>query len=769
MRNIYIAGDSFSWFYNGKVRWPLWTDQIGQHFDANIINASLNGCSQDWQWQQIKNFVEQGMSTDDQLIVVLTNPMRFWFIEDQPQVSNAARATNLDHVVANSDLRISIKKFLANIWRPELALQHQRQRLSELSYWVKERQLNLPLIIPAFMTPIDPAEWPYLKIANGNLYDDLQLKEFSNTDHQDILDLWKGRECRYNHLCKQNHRVLAEAVINCLESNSQLDLSTLAIKTELITEENSRDPDFADRELDVDEFRIMIEETQTVLERVSSRVTEMFSPSNDRKKIIVAGGGTSGMITALTIKKLYPQYHVTVIESEKIGIVGVGEGSTEHWRWFMDIMGITTEQLIQQTGATFKFGVNFLDWRGPGHRFMHVVSEAFSVDTSSGREMIYSWLLAQGAGAMNIIPKHCAENLHRWPFTDTQQFHFDTFRLNEFLHDQAREIGIELIVQDIESVDSRDDLVKALRTSDQRILTADYYIDCTGFQRLIAKKALGSGWVSYQEWLPVDRAIAWPWPEHDDDMASWTLAQAMNAGWRWQTPVQGRTGNGYVFSSEFIDSDQAIKEVEQTTGYSIEKVARDIPFHAGRLDRPLSKNSAAVGISSGFIEPLEASSIAMTIQQTRWICENLDQLIAGDTHVVEKGNQHWQQLQENALDFISLHYQTDRQDTEFWRQVQKIEPSPGLKMLRERKFKHRLPHRQDFTNRDCLFREHNWLVVMAGLGLLTKQQAQKTLELQGPEFLERARERINLLKDLDDREPRYSHRQAIEYFLRDSP
>ena len=769
MRNLYIVGDSFSSFYSGQNAWPLWTDQIGHHFSANVVNASMEGTNQDWQWRHIENFIKQEITEEDQLLVVLTSPMRFWFIEDLPQYSNPARATNLDKMIESSDMRSSIKGFLGNIWRPSLALQHQNQRLAQLSYWIRSKSLRAPLIIPAFLNFIDQKDWPELLIAKGNLYDDLQTVEFQGAEDQTPLDLWAGIECRYNHLCKQNHRVLADAVIHSLESNQQLDLTTVAVSRSLITADNCRDQQFAEQELCIEQFQLMLSETRSLPLRIKARVKELFQPNAVKKTVLVAGGGTAGLISALIIKKQHPEISVTMIESDRVGIVGVGEGSTEHWRWFMDVLGITTEQIIQRTGATFKFGINFLDWRAPGHRFMHVVSEAHKIDTAQGPEMIYSWLLDQGADHMSLVPYHCQNNLHRWPFTDTQQFHFDTFKLNEFLHELANDLGITVIKGDIQRVDTTESRVTALHLEHGQSVGADYYIDCTGFQRLICKRALGSDWISYSQWLPVDRAIAWPM-QHTEPLSTWTTSRAMQSGWLWQIPVQARTGNGYVFSSQHTDADQAIAEVEQLLGRPIEKIARDISFEAGRLQQAVFHNAAAVGLSSGFIEPLEASSIGMTIQQARWISENLEKLSHSDDRTIDRANSHWQQLQENALDFVALHYQTDRRDTEFWQQTQQTARSPGLADLME-KFSQRLPHHTDFPNRDCLFREHNWLMVMSGLGLINKSQASKTLELQAAQFREQARERLLLLDQLvtKERNEYRSHEAVIEYFLRDSP
>lgn len=770
MKNLFIVGDSFSSFYNGKTQWPLWTDQIGQHFSAPVVNASIEGTNQDWQWLHLERFVDQSMTPEDQLIVVLTSPMRFWFIEDLPQCSNPARATNLDSMIENSDVRSSIKGFLGNIWRPSLALQHQKQRLAQLSYWVSDRKLRPPLIIPSFLNFIDQEDWPLLRIAKGNLYDDLQMPEFQESRDQTPLDLWAGIECRYNHLCRQNHGVLAGAIIDCLESGDRLDLTNVPVVKSIITEQNCRDPELAEKEFCPEQFQEMLKETKSLPLKIKDRVLEFLQPPPVKRSVIVAGGGTAGLISALIIKRQRPDLAVSMIESDRVGIVGVGEGSTEHWRWFMDAMGITTEQLIRKTGATFKFGINFLDWRYPGHRFMHIVSEAFRIDTDRGPEMIYSWLLSQGRDNLDLILSSSRNNLHRWPFTDTQQFHFDTFKLNQFLHELAKELGVELIKGDIQQVMAQGSKVNGLSLDGDRNISADYYIDCTGFHRLINQRALGSDWISYSDWLPVDRAIAWP-AEHQGPINSWTTSRAMKSGWMWNTPVQSRTGNGYVFSSQHINSDQAVAEAEAVLGYKIEKLARDIPFNAGRLDRPVGVNSLAIGLSSGFIEPLEASSIGMTIQQARWVSSNLDQLIAGDPTLIERTETHWQQLQENALDFVSLHYQTDRKDTAFWQQVQQTPQSPGLRDFMQRKFLHRLPHYTDFPNRDCLFREHNWLVVMSGLGLINQAQARKTLELQGPQFCEQARERLLLLDRLvaKERSGYRSHEEVIEYFLRDSP
>jgi len=769
MKNLFIVGDSFSSFYNGKTQWPLWTDQIGQHFSAAVINASMEGTNQDWQWLHLERFVDQSMTPEDQLIVVLTSPMRFWFIEDLPQYSNPARATNLDRMIENSDLRSSIKGFLGNIWRPGLAMQHQKQRLAQLSYWVSSRSLKPPLIIPAFLNSIQQEDWPYLRCAKGNLYDDLQQKEFLGAEDRTPLDLWAGIECRYNHLCRQNHGVLARAIIDCLESGDQLDLTKVPVVESIITEQNCRDPELAHREFCPEQFEDMLKETRSLPAKIRDRVRDLMQPSPSNRSVIVAGGGTAGLISALIIKRQHPDLTVTVIESDRVGIVGVGEGSTEHWRWFMDAMDITTEQLIRETGATFKFGIDFLDWRWPGHRFMHVVNEAYRVDTTQGPEMIYSWLLDQGADCLDLVPRYCRDNLHRWPYTDTQQFHFDTFKLNGFLHGLADQHGITVIRADIKTVRVSGSRVDQLDLDHGRSLRADYYLDCTGFARLICQQALGSDWISYDRWLPVDRAIAWPMP-HVEPLKSWTTSRAMQSGWLWQIPVQDRTGNGYVFSSRYTDSDRAVAEAEAQLGRSIEKIARDIPFQAGRLDQPVFDNAAAVGLSSGFIEPLEASSIGMTIQQMRWLSQNFDQLVNQHAPTIDRACQHWALLQENALDFVGLHYETDRRDTEFWRDQYQRERSPGL-ADRLKEYADRLPSAGDFPQKDCLFREHNWLIVMAGLGLFTKQQARKTIEFQGSRFRELARERLLFLDQLaaKERSGYQTHEQVIDYFLRDSP
>jgi thioredoxin reductase len=160
--------------------------------------------------------------------------------------------------------------------------------------------------------------------------------------------------------------------------------------------------------------------------------------------LAIVGGGTSGLVTALILKKTYPNLTIDIIESDKIGIVGVGEGSTEHWNNFMMHCDINTSELIKETGATFKYGINFDNWNGDGKNYIQSVSSAFNIESQSNSKFVYAWLIANGHGPEQLIHNYVEKSLHRKPYWSINQFHFDTFKLNKYLHDlcEKRNIGI---------------------------------------------------------------------------------------------------------------------------------------------------------------------------------------------------------------------------------------------------------------------------------------------------------------------------------------
>jgi tryptophan halogenase len=484
--------------------------------------------------------------------------------------------------------------------------------------------------------------------------------------------------------------------------------------------------------------------------------------------IAIVGGGTSGLVTALILRKTYPKLKIDIIESDKIGIVGVGEGTTEHWQNFMSHCDISTSELIKETDATFKYGINFDNWNGDGKNYIQSVSSAFNIESQTHSKFVYSWLIANGAGNNDLIHKYVENSLHREPYWSINQFHFNTFKLNDFLHKLCEKRNICIIKAEIDQVNLDDQgYIKSLATVDSQTLSYEFYVDSTGFHRLLAEKTLGAKWISYNKYLPMNSAIAFP-TERKEDIPSWTLSKALDAGWLWRIPTQERFGNGYVFNDSFMDFDQAQQEVEKLYGHEI-NVAKKIKFDAGHLDKGWIKNCVAIGLSSSFVEPLEATAIGSAIQQAFMFSTAVSSYLPGVDYAERTYNQENTELIENILDFVALHYITRRNDTEFWKSTHTLPKTDSLAEKLEI-FKHKFPGKGDFENRRVMFKEANWILVMHGLGLIPKSVAQRDVDIQPDHIVDSIKYNIhNITGAADDDQDKYiSHRAALQWLI-DNP
>lgn len=479
------------------------------------------------------------------------------------------------------------------------------------------------------------------------------------------------------------------------------------------------------------------------------------------KSVGIVGGGTGGMITALMLKNFFPFLKVELIESKAIGIVGVGEGSTEHWAKFMRQCKIDLAELVRETDATFKYGINFANWNGDGRSYMQSVNSEMNASGPTGIKFVYANLIQKNVDALHLTRPYVIKSELRENNYNINQMHFNTFKLNAYLHKKCEQAGINLIDAELNEIPlDENGFIKSLKSTDGRTFEYDFYVDSTGFARVILHKTMGIPWKSYSKYLPMNSAIAFP-TERLEEIPAWTLSRSMNAGWLWRIPTQERFGNGYVFNDKFLDFEGAQKEVEELYGHPIE-VAKKIKFDAGCMEKSWHKNCCAIGLSSSFIEPLEASSIGTSIQQAIILCEVLPSYVPGYTMAERTFNQHSDEILENILNFVALHYITKRDDTEFWRSTKDLPKPPGLEEMLEI-YKHKFPTDYDFDNRRVLFQGANWIIVMHGLGLLDPEVAKKEIE-----------KLPDILKDnIDAHMPPYfgsdgmiSHRQAINNLLK---
>jgi tryptophan halogenase len=428
--------------------------------------------------------------------------------------------------------------------------------------------------------------------------------------------------------------------------------------------------------------------------------------------IAVVGSGTAGLVSALILKTAFPEKQIDIICSKRIGIIGVGEGSTEHWETFAAYVGINTAELIKECDATFKIGIVFKDWGVPD--YMHSIQDGYSL-IANQYPFVYSRVISQGLDSKSMSGKIFWENkIQNWFLNNNQtpvaQYHFNTFKLNEFLTKIAIEKGITIHNDEITSVNLADNGNIDTITSSEFTYVYDFYVDCTGFKKFLISK-LGATWVSHSDYLKTNSALVFQ-TEDTDNYNMWSLSQAMKYGWLFKTPTYGRWGNGYIYDSEFLTPAQAQAEVEEFLGCKI-TVGQHIKFDPGALDKSWIKNCCAIGLSSSFVEPLEASSIGASIQQSFMLSQRL---VNYNESVIDRYNEMFTDIVHNIRDFILLHFICPRRDTEFWRKVASVELPPELD--RNLKiWKDKLPIEDDFkgSSRQLLFKAHHFLLVLQGL------------------------------------------------------
>jgi tryptophan halogenase len=481
------------------------------------------------------------------------------------------------------------------------------------------------------------------------------------------------------------------------------------------------------------------------------------------KSICVLGGGTAGLISSLILKETYPNINVTLIKSDKIDIVGVGEGSTEHWRTFMEYVGIDFDELIVETGATFKNGILFENWNGDGNNYYHTINGQFMTETFTGYPYLYHKLAAEGSSQLDLVDPNDLESRCFFPLeSSTNQFHFDTFKLNEFLINKCVNHGINVVTDTIKSVNTDAKGISKL-ISDNTEYTADVYIDASGFGKFLINE-LENTWKDCTDVLPMNSAITFPTPQTpNQEINSYTRAISMDAGWLWNIPTQTRFGNGYVFCDKYITEEEAHAEVEKFYGTKID-IARSFKFGAGYLTKPWVQNCVAIGLSGSFIEPLEATNIGTAIQQSFALASHLPGWHPDMPSTVKKYNEQMCDVFENTVDFVQLHYITKRHDTPFWKDMQDLKLTDFNKETLPI-FKQTLPTWTYFDKRYTMFNHHNWLMVLLGLEIINKDAVISSWNAIDEDLKQTAdvKHQIYFSRNVET----VSHREAINIIIED--
>ncbi|WP_081716584.1 tryptophan halogenase family protein [Asticcacaulis sp. AC460] len=444
------------------------------------------------------------------------------------------------------------------------------------------------------------------------------------------------------------------------------------------------------------------------------------------KRIIIAGGGTAGWMTAAALShRLKPLgLDITLIESSAIGTVGVGEATVPAIKKYFEATGLDIREVMRATNGTLKLGIEFADWRHPGHRFFHSFGQ---YGVSAGHVPFHHlWqrmdehpLDDYCLGTQLAYAGRFAEPT-KSPRAEFEVFdwaiHFDAGLFAAHLRRRAEADGVTRIDARITSIDqdSESGDITALSLDNGRRIEGDLFIDCSGFRGLLIQQAVGSPYRDWRNWLPCDRAVALPCaPENPDDIAPLTRATAQPGGWMWRIPLQHRVGNGYVYSSAHISDDDAEAALRQALEGEALAPANRLQFTAGHVEKPWKNNCIAIGLAGGFLEPLESTSITL-------IQVAIEKLIAlwparpSDPRLAAEFNQHLETVYARIRDFLILHYCANRRQGEsLWDQCRSMELPDSLQHRVDlfRAGGHLV--RQDLDS----FFEASWLCMFEGFGI----------------------------------------------------
>jgi flavin-dependent dehydrogenase len=463
------------------------------------------------------------------------------------------------------------------------------------------------------------------------------------------------------------------------------------------------------------------------------------------KRVVIVGGGTAGWLSAGYLAKrlgadLPGGVAITLVESKEIGILGVGEGTFPTIRKTLATIGVDEAEMIRRCGATFKQGAKFANWRhSPGTgRHDHYLHSFQSSEERGGLDLLPYWLLGL-AGDENWdevnTPQKKAADAHRAPKLPTHPdyvaplnyaFHFDAVTLAQLLRDQGIANGVTHLIDTVEEVLTGEQGIAGVRTAANGLLTADLYIDCTGFRAELIGKALGSPYRSCRDVLFCDTALAIQVPYASDDapIASYTISTAQEAGWIWDIGLDRRRGIGHVYSSSHTDDARAEAVLRDYVGPAAERLeTRKIRFEGGYRETNWVKNCVAIGLSSGFFEPLEATGIVFAEVAAAMVANLFPW--AGDFETsARQFNQIMRRRYERTLDFIKLHYSiSQRRDSDFWQD--NVNPSTSRDSLHELldRWRFRPPTEIDIDANIDIFTEPSWQYVLYGMGWKTDLSA----------------------------------------------
>ncbi len=446
------------------------------------------------------------------------------------------------------------------------------------------------------------------------------------------------------------------------------------------------------------------------------------------QNVVVVGGGTAGWMTAAALSKaLGTRYSIRVVESDLIATVGVGEATIPYLKHFHQMLEIDEDAFLRATNGTFKLGIEFVDWAEIGKSYIHGFGSIgrpyagcsfyqYWLKESQRRDVppLGHFSINTAAPAVSKYVRGIPE-LGDSPLADINNaFHFDASLYAKFLRSYAEARGVIRIEGKIVQVQQHAETghLETLALENGLTVSGDFFIDCTGMRALLIQETLQSGFENWSHWLPCDRAIAVQCASVEP-LVPITRATARAAGWQWRIPLQNRIGNGHVYSSRFMDQEEATQILMRNLDGEPLTDPKQIPFIPGRRTTPWIKNCVAVGLAAGFFEPIESTNIHLiqtSIQRILSLFPNRGFYQAD----IDEYNKQTIVEYEQIRDFVILHYKaTQRDDTAFWRHCRDMEiPSTLQHKLDLFKSNGRF-----FRENNELFNETSWVQVMLGQGI----------------------------------------------------
>ena len=462
-------------------------------------------------------------------------------------------------------------------------------------------------------------------------------------------------------------------------------------------------------------------------------------------RVVIVGGGTAGWMAAGALAWILPgAAEVHLVESEEIGIVGVGEATLPHLRAFFQTLGMDEADVMRATHATFKLGIDFRGFGKIGDSYIHPFG-VYGLDLKDVGFHHY-WLRMRALGRQDELSDYsmaiAAARANRFapPSPDPTSiastfgyaYQFDATLFAPYMRRYAEARGVKRTegrVVDVELHSETGD-VAAIRLASGERIEGDLFIDCSGFRSILLGGALGEPWEDWSEWLPCDRAVALPCTSPPGPIEPYTRATAMEAGWRWRIPLQHRVGNGYVYSSAHISDEKAADAIVAAVEGTPMADPRLLKFKAGRRRRGWVRNVVGVGLASGFLEPLESTSIHLAQHAITYLIE-----LFPERRVSEADRDEFNRLMDNEYDrvrdFLILHYHaTTRDDSSFWNHVRTMAvPDTLLEKIELFRESGRVAR---YTTGPFL--EASWLAVFLGQGVIPKRWDQRAEAIPADEL-----------------------------------